>query len=123
MNRAIILYVEDNPQNANLLMKRLRDENILVLLAETGREGIEMAHSHYPDLILMDFNLPDINGAEAIKHIRRYHELRQTPIVMLTADITPETYALAVDAGCDGYLLKPVERQDLLDTLGQFIRI
>lgn len=119
----IILYVEDNSDNARLIMKQLREENMLVLVAEDGKTGLEMALTHSPDLILMDFNLPDINGVEAIQYMHRYPELKDIPIIMLTADGSTETQAIASAVNCSDYLVKPVSRNDLLNALSQFIDI
>ncbi|MFZ4815263.1 MAG: response regulator [Phototrophicaceae bacterium] len=116
-----LLYVEDNPTNADLITKQLIRENMIVLVAETGYEGIEMAIHHNPNIILLDFNLPDLSGIEVMERLRKMPSMAQTPVIMLTADSTSNVRQHALDAGCVDFLLKPVGKQDLLKTLRQHL--
>ncbi|MEO1442923.1 MAG: response regulator, partial [Chloroflexota bacterium] len=77
-----VLYVEDNKVNAELMTRRLRRENIVVMTAENGKAGIESAMRHVPDLILMDFNLPDINGIEVMRRLQKQEDTASIPVVM-----------------------------------------
>jgi two-component system cell cycle response regulator len=117
MVKSTVLYIEDNPQNASLITKRLRRDNVLVLVAETGAKGLEDAHNHQPDLILMDFHLPDIDGVEVMRELKNDPATAHIPVAMLTADESAETRRFATEAGCDDYLLKPVAKQCLLNTI------
>ena len=117
MNTVTVLYIEDNPVNAHLVVKQMRNQNIQIMTADTASEGINMAKTHRPDMILMDFNLPDMNGLEAMGHIRSIDGVSHIPVVMLTADYTEETKTDARDMNVDGYLLKPVKKSDLLETI------
>lgn len=121
MVRATVLYIEDNVVNANLVIKQLMPENILVLLAEDGRSGIQSAHAHQPDLILMDFALPDMNGVEVMRQLKRNPNTAHTPVIMLTVDTSDETRAYAYEVGCDDYLNKPISKRDLLHVLERYI--
>ncbi len=115
MANETVLYVEDNPDSANLVIKTLHREGIAALHAETGNMGFEMAMQHRPDLILMDFNLPDINGVEVMRQLKATPETMNIPVVMLTVDDGYATRSYAHDVGCDGYLVKPASRFALLD--------
>ncbi|MGB1285620.1 MAG: response regulator [Aggregatilineales bacterium] len=102
-----VLYVEDDPLNHRITERILKSEGYTMLRAMTGREGIVLAHSEAPDLILMDVGLPDMPGYDVIKEIRQMPNHQTTPIIVLTAEGTTDTYARCVEAGCDGYLRKP----------------
>jgi len=116
-----ILYVEDNPQNMRLVRKILKHAGYEVLEAEDGLSGIEMAKSQQPDLILMDVNLPDIDGLEATQRIRQLPEFAKTPIIALTANAMVGDREKALQAGCDGYLPKPISKTELLKTVGEYL--
>ncbi|MEM6283526.1 MAG: response regulator [Chloroflexota bacterium] len=109
-----ILYIEDNRMNADLMVRRLRRKNMVVLTSETGREGIESAMRHQPDLILLDFNLPDINGLEVMKRLRKFEDTANIPIVMVTSTTDTAIRHQAYDLGCRGYLLKPIITVELI---------
>ena len=116
-----ILYVEDNPQNMRLVRKILKHAGYEVLEAEDGLSGIEMTKSHQPDLILMDVNLPDIDGLEATQRIRKLPEFATTPIIALTANAMVGDREKALQAGCDGYLPKPISKTELLKTVSEYL--
>jgi CheY-like chemotaxis protein len=115
-----VLYVEDNIVNATLVQKMLRREDIDVIVAETARDGVDAAFEHLPDLILMDYNLPDVNGIEAMKYLKQQPTTANMPVMMLTADASADTRAAASRAGCDGYLLKPISKRALVDAISGF---
>ncbi len=115
-----VLYVEDNIVNATLVQKMLRREDIDVIVAETARDGVDAAFEHLPDLILMDYNLPDVNGIEAMKYLKQQPTTANMPVMMLTADASADTRTAAARAGCDGYLLKPISKRALVDAISGF---
>lgn len=119
---ARILYVEDNPQNMRLVRKILTAAGYDVLEAVTGQTGMEVVDSHRPDLVLMDVNLPDINGLEATTRLKANPELRSIPIVALTANAMHGDRESCLAAGCDGYLAKPVMKTELLNTVAFFLK-
>lgn len=114
-----ILCVEDNPQNMRLIRKILLHEGYDVLEAENGLTGVQIALEQHPDLVLMDVNLPDIDGLEATQRIKR--EVAHLPIVALTANAMFGDEERCMAAGCDGYVSKPVSRSLLLDKLLQLL--
>jgi len=114
-----ILCVEDNPQNMRLIRKILMYEGYAVLEAENGLIGVQIALDERPDLVLMDLNLPDIDGLEATKRIKG--EANHIPIVALTANAMFGDEERCLAAGCDGYISKPVSKSLLLDKLIQIL--
>jgi signal transduction histidine kinase len=112
-----ILYIDDDPVNRLLVNRVLTSYNFRVIEAETGLEGIKIARQEIPDLILMDINMPGLDGHETTTRIRTITGLQNTPIVAVTANITAGDRALALAAGCDGYINKPID----IDTFPQQI--
>ncbi len=117
---ARILCVEDNPQNMRLVRKLLR-RDYTVLEAEDGLTGLKMAEDEMPDLILMDINLPDMSGLEVTKRIKAQDHLRHIPIIALTAHTIAGDEDTYIDAGCDGYIVKPVDKIILYAEIERFI--
>lgn len=118
-----ILYVEDNPQNMRLVRKMLSAAGYDMLEAMDGSSGLEMAQAKRPDLILMDINLPDIDGVQVTAMIKANPTLRHIPVVALTANAMFGDRERFLDAGCDGYLAKPVSRKELLETIETFLKV
>jgi CheY-like chemotaxis protein len=118
---AKILYVEDNPQNMRLVRKILNAAGYDVLEAPNGISGITMATNELPDLILMDVNLPDINGLEAASRLKA-SSVSWIPIIALTANAMHGDRENCLAAGCDGYLAKPVMKNELLNTVALFLK-
>ena len=116
-----ILCVEDNPQNMRLVRKILNHQGYDVLEAEDGTTGVRLAKEEEPDLILMDINLPDIDGLEATGIIKGDEELQHIPIVALTANAMYGDEERCLAAGCDGYISKPVSKSKLLDVVADFL--
>ncbi len=106
---AKILLVEDNEMNRDMLSRRLQRKGYEVVLAVDGKEGINMATSSSPDLILMDLSLPIIDGWEATRQIKSQAETTDIPIIALTAHAMEDDRRRALDAGCDDYDSKPVD--------------
>ncbi len=117
-----ILYVEDNPQNMRLVRKILVAAGYEVLEATSGLAGIASAERDKPDLILMDVNLPDINGLEATSRLKATPIISEIPIIALTANAMHGDRENCIAAGCDGYLAKPVMKNELLNTVALFLK-
>ncbi len=111
---ARILLVEDNEMNRDMLSRRLSKRGYEVLIAQDGGEGIAMAHSQSPDLILMDMSLPVVDGWEATRRIKSEAGTRGIPVIALTAHAMAGDEEKARSAGCDDFDTKPVELPRLL---------
>lgn len=109
-----ILYVEDNESNRDMLSRRLEIEDYEVVLAVDGQQGIQMAQSEMPDLILMDLDLPIIDGWEAARRLKADPSTMGIPIIALTAHAMAGDSQKALDAGCEDYDTKPVKIDRLL---------
>ena len=112
-----LLLVEDNEMNRDMLSRRLQRRGYEVLLAEDGAEGVKMAHSETPDLILMDMGLPLVDGWEATRQLKASPETRRIPIVALTSHAMAGDRNRALEVGCDDYDTKPIEFDRLLTKL------
>ena len=113
-NSFTILSVEDLKNNRDLVRRILESQGYKVVDAENGLEGVSKAVEISPDLILMDINLPDIDGFSAVTKIRSYPQLASVPIVALTARNVSDDVERAIAIGCDGYLSKPFGVKDLI---------
>ena len=109
-----ILLVEDNAMNRDMLSRRLLRSGYLVAMAVDGREGIAMAQTERPDLILMDLSLPGIDGWEATRLLKSDDSTRRIPVIALTAHAMSSDRQRAIAAGCDDYDTKPIDYQRLL---------
>jgi CheY-like chemotaxis protein len=109
-----ILVVEDNEMNRDMLSRRLQRKEYEVLLALDGRQGIAMAQSENPDLILLDLSLPEIDGWEATRCLKADPATQHIPVIALTAHAMAWDREKAFEAGCDDYDTKPVDFQRLL---------
>lgn len=103
-----ILLVEDNELNREMLSRRLRHRGYEVLLAVNGRQGIDMARSGKPDVVLMDLSLPEIDGWQVARMLKSDARTRDIPVVALTAHAMLGDREKALEAGCDEYATKPV---------------
>jgi two-component system cell cycle response regulator DivK len=109
-----ILYVEDNDDNVYMLKNRLSRAGFTVIVATDGTQGIAMASSEQPDLILMDLTLPDLDGEEATRRIKSDPATKRIPIIALTANAMSSDRQKAIAAGCDDFDTKPVDMPRLL---------
>ncbi len=114
---AKILIVEDNEMTRDMLSRRLERLGFIVVLAVDGAEGVAMAKSERPDLVLMDMSLPVMNGWEATRAIRADAATAAIPVVALTAHSMPGDREKAMEAGCNDYDVKPVELPRLLQKM------
>ncbi len=104
-----ILYVEDNEDNVYLLRRRLAREPVTLVTAASGEEGVQLAVRECPDVILMDLDLPDIDGFEATRRLRQSKATRAVPVIALSAGASEEDRKRALEAGCDDYDTKPID--------------
>ena len=109
-----ILVVEDNELNRDMVGRRLERRGYEVVVAGDGQEGVDMAHSENPDLILMDLSLPVLNGWEATRQLKQDTKTNGIPIIALTAHAMASDRESAIEAGCDDYDTKPLEFSRLI---------
>ena len=109
-----ILYVEDNEDNVYMLSRRLKRKGFDIVIAIDGEQGVEMASSEKPDLILMDLSLPVMDGWQATTTIKNSEETKNIPIIVLTAHAMSGDREKALEAGADEYDTKPIEFKRLL---------
>ena len=114
---AKILLVEDNEMNRDMLSRRLERRGYQVAIAVDGEQGVAVARSEAPDLILMDMSLPVLNGWEAVRQLKAASETQAIPIIALTAHAMVGDREKAIEVGCDDYDTKPVEFQRLLEKI------
>jgi len=117
-----ILYIEDNPLNMKLVRKMLADMGYSMIEASDGEYGIRQALTASPDLILMDINLPDVDGLTVTRKLKGDLRLLHIPIVALTANSMHGDREQCLAAGCDAYLAKPVSRLELRNVLERFLQ-
>jgi two-component system cell cycle response regulator DivK len=119
---ARILVVEDNPLNLKLVRDVLQASGYEVVAATSGEEGLRLAAEESPDLVLMDLQLPGIDGTEALHRLRDGPLARTVPVVAVTAFVMAEDHANAARAGFDGYLEKPISVRSLVRQVEGFLR-
>jgi two-component system cell cycle response regulator DivK len=119
MTEERVLIVEDNEKNMKLFRDVLAATGYRTLEATTGVQAVEMASAHEPDLVLMDIQLPDLDGVEALQRLRADARTAKIPIVALTAQAMRGDRERFLAAGFDGYLSKPVNIRDLVETVRQ----
>lgn len=117
-----ILYVEDDANSRILIRRVLTAEGYEVVEAGDGPEGIELAQSTQPDLILMDINLPDMDGYEVTARMRSLDDLRGVPIIAMTAYVMRGDRERTLAAGCSGYVQKPIDVDRLPGLLAAYLR-
>ena len=111
---AKILVVEDNEENRDSLTRRLVRRGFTVVAAVDGRQGVELAKAELPDLVLMDLNMPELDGWEATRQIKATPHIAGVPIIALTAHAMSDDRQRALEAGCIDYHTKPIEFAKLL---------
>jgi CheY-like chemotaxis protein len=118
-----VLYVEDNPDNMMLVQRALEARGYRLLKAVNGLSGVEVAEREDVDLILLDINLPDIDGYEVARRLRRSAKstLLHTPIIAITANALKGDAEKALDAGCDVYMSKPINIRELWARVEAFV--
>ncbi len=118
-----ILCVEDNPDNMLLMQRALESRGYKLIKAKNGEEGVAMAEEEDVDLILLDINLPDIDGYEVARRIRSSsrNKLAYTPIIAITANALKGDAEKALSAGCDVYMSKPINIRELWARVEAFL--
>ena len=117
----LILIVEDEPKNLKMLSDLLRRFDYDVLEAQDGEKGVELARLKMPDLILMDIMLPKMDGLEATRMLKMNPDTTHIPIVALTAYAMKGDRERTLEAGCNGYIAKPIDIQELLKTVKRYL--
>ena len=113
----LVLIVEDNDKNLELVQDILELRGFRTLAASNGHQAVELARQHQPDLVLMDIQLPDMDGVSALRQLRSEAATGQIAVVALTAFAMAEDRGRLLDAGFDGYLSKPIDVRTLPDTV------
>ena len=117
-----ILYIEDNPDNRLLIRRVLQAEGYEVVEAVDGQTGMQRAAEVQPDLILMDINLPEIDGYEVTARLKQLPGLSRIPIIAVTANVMKGDREKTLAAGCDGYIQKPIDIDLLPDQIERFLK-
>ena len=117
----VVLVVEDNAVNMRLCTELLNMHGYIVLEATDGMKGLQLAHEHRPNLILMDMQLPEISGLEVTKQLKEDETLRSIPVIAVTASALDGDEEKYLGGGCDGYIAKPISIANLLHTVEQFL--
>jgi two-component system cell cycle response regulator DivK len=122
MSKGTILYVEDNPDNRTLVRRVLMVEDYTVVEAESAQIALEILQQQAPDLILVDINMPDMDGYTLTSQIRSIPGFATIPIVALTANVMRGDREKSLEAGCDGYIQKPVDIDVLSQQVERYMR-
>ena len=118
---SLVLIVEDNEKNMKLARDVLQAKGYKTLEAVTGEEGVTLAKTHVPDLVLMDIQLPGINGIEAFRQIRAEASTAKVPVIALTASVTPTDRSAISAAGFDAFVSKPINLKEFLETVKRLV--
>jgi two-component system cell cycle response regulator DivK len=117
-----ILVVDDNNDSRELVVKVLKNKGYEMIEAIDGEEALEKAMSEKPDLILLDISIPKLNGYEVTKRLKSLEEVKDIPVVALTAHAMKGDRAKALEAGCEGYISKPINVRDLPAQVKSYMR-
>jgi len=122
MSGAVILYIEDNIDNRTLIRRILTAEGYAFMEAGNAGEAVEVLKTSHPDLILMDINMPDVDGYTLTAQIRAMSGFESVPIVALTANVMRGDRERSLEAGCDGYIQKPIDIDLLPQQVERYLR-
>jgi two-component system cell cycle response regulator DivK len=122
MDATTILYIEDNIDNRTLVRRVLQIEGYRVMEAESGFKAFEILRSEVPDLVLMDINLPDMDGYEITTRLKQMPSLARVPVIAMTANVMKGDREKTLAAGCDGYISKPIDIDTLPGQIARFLR-
>lgn len=123
MAGALILIIEDDEMNRKLTRDVLEVRGYRTIESGTGEEGIVLAREHAPSLVLLDIHLPGIDGLETFSRLREYPATASIPVVVVTASAMADDRVHVRAAGFDGFLAKPIEVRQLLDTVSGLVRV
>lgn len=116
-----ILIVEDNPANLKMLKLMIKNINCEILEAIDGKEALAVTIEKEPDLILLDIQIPHIDGLEVTRRLRKMEKFTKTPIIALTAFALEKDAQAGFDAGCSEYMIKPFSRKKLMEILHKYL--
>jgi two-component system, cell cycle response regulator DivK len=117
----IILHIEDNPDNRLLVRRLLQVEGYTILEAENAYQALQILTIHRPRLILVDINMPDMDGYTLTSKIRELPELDMVPVVAITANVMKGDREKTLQAGCDGYIEKPIDVDKFSEQIARFL--
>jgi two-component system cell cycle response regulator DivK len=117
----IVLYVEDNPDNRLLVRRILQADGFEVLEASSAAQALQLLELQTPDLILMDINMPDLDGYTLTTRLKKDPNFNRVPIVALTANVMKGDRERSLEAGCDGYIQKPIDVDRLPSQVSSFL--
>ena len=120
-DKGTILYVEDNPDNRNLIRRVLNAEGYALVEAANAKQAIEKLSSEQVDLILMDINMPEMDGYTLTARIKGIEKFSMIPIIAVTANVMRGDRERSLEAGCDGYIQKPIDIDTLAQQIERFI--
>ena len=121
-HKQCILVVDDSQDMRDLLQRLLERAGYRVVVAEDGQASLTQAKLHHPDLILMDLSLPDMDGWEAVGHLRKMREFGTIPILAVTAHVSPREAERAMAAGCTAHIGKPFDTRVLLGEVARLLK-
>ena len=122
MSRAKILYIEDNPDNMTLVKRVLEIEDYEVISAETGQLGLIKAFESLPDIVITDINLPDIDGYQITDTLKKDQRTAHIPVIAMTANVMEKHKMEIAQAGCDGFIPKPINVDELPLQMENFLK-
>lgn len=122
MGKAKILYIEDNFDNMILVKRVLEVEGYEVIEAGTGSEGLIKATENQPDIIITDINLPDIDGYRVTSALKKDKVTAHIPVIAMTANVMKKDKENVFEAGCDGYISKPIDIDELPEQIENFLK-
>ena len=117
----VILIVEDDPKSLILARDLLQVSGYKTIEATDGKQGVELAKSKKPDLILMDIQMPEVGGLEATRILKADAATRNIPVLALTASVMKEDKERILETGCDGYITKPFDIKEFLKTVAEYL--
>ncbi len=117
-----ILYVEDNLDNRMLVQRILQAEGYEFLGADNATDGLQLAREHRPDLILVDINMPEVDGLSMTRELKADRSFSSTPVIAITANVMRGDRERTLSAGCDGYIQKPIDVDQLPRQIVRFLQ-
>lgn len=118
----VVIYIEDNLANLKLVEKVFaRIPDVDLLSSQNGKDGLELVRRCHPALVLMDINLPDIGGYELVRQLKFSPELRDIPVIAVTANAMSGDIEKGMQAGFDDYLTKPIDVPEFIEAIGRYV--
>jgi DNA-binding response OmpR family regulator len=123
MAKGRLLVVDDERDFVDTISERLEAKGFSILRAFDGKEGLERAHSEKPELVILDLAMPEMNGYDVCRKLKLDKDLKDTPVIMLTAKFQPNDIDFAREMGADAYLTKPLELDMLLNKVNELLKL